>query len=249
MFVEQKTVEDLRHSDFRHLRDAILRVNTDYLIETTHSRHYEHFRQRKIQEIGLGVAKLKTQADQHNKNAAAVAAVAGHKKFIDVDLAKRFVMIDDPTTTTSETATNAANDAAAANNKWMIPTFVGVLINAVNYIDTPIQQQHLKSELEERWRPRAAHVEQEMLQKKRKSDEEFRQNEAECAQRRAAVDQKRQVLEYEMQRLMEIRDSIAANNNAGSAGGNSKTSPPNGGGKASTMKIGGMGKKWRISNQ
>jgi len=46
-------VENEQHCEFIHLRNAILRTNLEDLREITHSRHYEHFRQRKLQSMGF----------------------------------------------------------------------------------------------------------------------------------------------------------------------------------------------------
>lgn len=46
-------VENEQHCEFVNLRNAILRTNLEDLRETTHCKHYEHFRQRKLQSMGF----------------------------------------------------------------------------------------------------------------------------------------------------------------------------------------------------
>jgi len=46
-------VENEQHCEFVNLRNAILRQNLEDLRETTHCKHYEHFRQRKLEDMGF----------------------------------------------------------------------------------------------------------------------------------------------------------------------------------------------------
>ncbi|XP_035983300.1 septin-8-A [Fundulus heteroclitus] len=46
-------VENEEHCDFVHLREMLLRVNMDDLLEQTHSRHYELYRRCKLEEMGF----------------------------------------------------------------------------------------------------------------------------------------------------------------------------------------------------
>lgn len=46
-------VENEQHCEFLHLRNAILKTNMEDLRETTHCKHYEMFRQNKLQRMGF----------------------------------------------------------------------------------------------------------------------------------------------------------------------------------------------------
>lgn len=46
-------VENEQHCEFLNLRNAILRTNLEDLRETTHTQHYELFRQRKLEAMGF----------------------------------------------------------------------------------------------------------------------------------------------------------------------------------------------------
>jgi len=46
-------VENENHCDFVRLREMLIRTNMEDLRETTHYRHYELYRQRKLQEMGF----------------------------------------------------------------------------------------------------------------------------------------------------------------------------------------------------
>jgi len=46
-------VENEQHCEFVNLRNAILRQNLEDLRETTHCKHYEHFRQKKLEHMGF----------------------------------------------------------------------------------------------------------------------------------------------------------------------------------------------------
>lgn len=46
-------VENEQHCEFLHLRNAILKTNMEDLREVTHSKHYELFRQSKLQRMGF----------------------------------------------------------------------------------------------------------------------------------------------------------------------------------------------------
>jgi len=47
-------IENEAHSDFVRLRDMVLRINMEDLRETTHSVHYEHYRRKRLEQMGFG---------------------------------------------------------------------------------------------------------------------------------------------------------------------------------------------------
>lgn len=47
-------VENESHCDFLRLRDMLLRVNMEDLRETTHNKHYELYRQTRLEQMGFG---------------------------------------------------------------------------------------------------------------------------------------------------------------------------------------------------
>lgn len=47
-------VENEAHCDFIRLRDMVVRINMENLRETTHSKHYEHYRRIRLQQMGFG---------------------------------------------------------------------------------------------------------------------------------------------------------------------------------------------------
>lgn len=48
-------MENENHCDFVRLRDMVIRVNMEDLRDQTHSKHYEHYRRVRLQQMGFGV--------------------------------------------------------------------------------------------------------------------------------------------------------------------------------------------------
>lgn len=47
-------MENEAHCDFVRLREMLLRINMEDLRETTHTKHYELYRQSRLEQMGFG---------------------------------------------------------------------------------------------------------------------------------------------------------------------------------------------------
>lgn len=56
-----KTVENENHCDFVKLREMLIRTNMEDMREKTHTRHYELYRQKRLEQMGF------TDVDSDNK--------------------------------------------------------------------------------------------------------------------------------------------------------------------------------------
>lgn len=72
------SIENESHCDFLKFRDMILSTNMFDLIESTHVRHYQTYRCRRMKEIGFGDEDILIEEVKREKNGAdALAPNAG----------------------------------------------------------------------------------------------------------------------------------------------------------------------------